>query len=93
MTRNFDKQKLKEFKEFKGGPKPELMEYYKEMNKLLRAVREAIAKRHKQTVPEIAEATGYPPHKVYFAINALRKYEHLEMIDKSGDYPKFAFKE
>ncbi len=93
MTKNYDKQKLKEFKEMKGGPSPELIEWHKATSKLLRTVREAIAKKNKQTVPEIAKETRYPQHRVFFAINALRKYEGLQIVDKSGAYPKFAFKE
>ena len=93
MTKNFDKESLKQFKEYKGGPSEELMTHYKYTNKLVRAVRDAIKKQGLQTVPEIAKATGYPTHEVYFAINALRKYEDLEIVDKSEEYPKFAFKE
>ena len=95
MTKNFDKEALKAFKEYKGGPKPELMEYYKYTNRLLKAVREAIKKQGKKTVPEIIEVLGseYKPYEIYFAVTALRRYEGLEMIDRSGEYPVFAFKE
>lgn len=45
-----------------------------------------------KTVPEIAEAVGYPSHEVMFWVMGLRKYGHLaETKEVTGEgYHKYA---
>jgi predicted Rossmann fold nucleotide-binding protein DprA/Smf involved in DNA uptake len=81
--RNFLRQ-LKDVKAERGERK-DLAELRKEQNAHERAILAAIAAEPK-TVPEIAEETGLDPLRVFWMINALRKYNKAETIAKSGDY-------
>ncbi|MHA1224024.1 MAG: hypothetical protein ACTSSG_00020 [Candidatus Heimdallarchaeaceae archaeon] len=84
------REALKVLRERMGGPNKEVSQQVKSNNNLAKQVTEAI-KGGLHTVPEIAEKIGYPTDKVLWMVNALRKYNGLELIDKRGEYPKYDF--
>ncbi len=92
MPEPYYKSALAEFKKRKGPASQELRDHNRKTSAMIKAVRKSL-ESGKQTVPEIAEDTEYKTHEVFFAINALRKYEGLLIINKREDYPQYAFEE
>ena len=43
-----------------------------------------------ETIPDIAEASGLPAEQVLWHITAMRKYELVVEIGKSGEYYRYA---
>ncbi|MBN8216355.1 MAG: hypothetical protein J0L75_06910 [Spirochaetes bacterium] len=78
------KAKLKIAKE-RHGVSPELLARVKETNRIHRAILEAVATEAK-SVPDIAAATSLPSEVVFWNVNALRKYNKLVDVKKSGDF-------
>ena len=93
MTKTlYYKESLKNLKNSFGGASETQLAKYKKMNLTMKVVRKSIEDGN-QTVPEISEVTGIPSYEVLFAINALRRWFGLQIINKSGDYPEYQFKE
>jgi len=77
------KEKLKRAKELRGA-NPELQARQKENNRIQRAILEAALEPI--SVPELAEKTSIAIDIVFWHVNALRKYDKMVDVKKSGDY-------
>lgn len=93
MTKNDFKEALKDMRAHYGGASPELMELYKYNSKLIKATKKAIEELGTVTTPEVAEKTGFSTDDTFFAINALRRYYGLHLVNKRGEYPQYSYGE
>lgn len=78
------KAKLKLAKE-RHGVSADLLAQVKETNRVQRAILEAIATEAKN-VPDIAAATALPTDVVFWQVNAMRKYNKVVDVKKSGEF-------
>jgi hypothetical protein len=79
------RQRLKQAKERRGAVPAALLDLIKENNRAQKAILETLAEGP-LSVPEIAEKTALPSETVFWQINALRKYNKIHDVKKSGDY-------
>jgi predicted transcriptional regulator len=79
------KQRLKLARERRGAAPAALLELIKENNRAQKAILDAL-EQGPLSVPEIAEKTSLPSETVFWQINALRKYNKIHDVKKSGDY-------
>ena len=77
------KENLKRAREQRGVP-PELLARQKENNRIQRAILEAAIEP--SSVPDLAQKTSIPVEVVFWHVNALRKYDKMVDVKKSGDY-------
>jgi hypothetical protein len=77
------KERLKRAREVRGVP-AELLARQKENMRIQRAILEAALEPI--SVPDVAEKTGIPVNIVFWHVNALRKYDKMVDVKKSGDY-------
>jgi len=90
MTNSYYKDALKQFKK-RYPATQELKNHHKSMTVLLRKVKKAV-EEGLSTVPEIAESIEERPHRVVFAINALRRWQGVEITNKRGEFPQYGVK-
>jgi hypothetical protein len=77
------KRSLKLAKERRPVPAA-LQEHLKETRRIHKSILDAAAEP--VNVPDLAEKTGMPSAVVFWHVNALRKYDKLVDVKKSGDY-------
>jgi len=63
----------------------------KEQKQIIKAIRAQL--QQPKTVPEIAEATGIPSHKVLWYVSALKKYGEVKEAEKDGGYFRYCSSE
>jgi predicted Rossmann fold nucleotide-binding protein DprA/Smf involved in DNA uptake len=85
------KEKLKRAKEKRGPIPPALLEHMRETNKVQKAILDALGEEAK-TVPDLSAATGLPEDVVFWQVNAMRKYNKIHDVKKSGEYFLYAKK-
>lgn len=85
------KEKLKRAKEKRGAVSPALLEHLRETNKVQKAILDALGEESK-SVPDLAAATGISEDVVFWHVNALRKYNKIHDVKKSGEYFLYAKK-
>jgi hypothetical protein len=90
-TSEATKQKLKQAKEKRGPVRKEVLEGMKESNRIQKAILESLGTEAK-TIPEIADATNIAAADIFWHVNALRKYNKIHDVKKSGDYFTYAKK-
>ena len=82
---------LKQLKEERGPLDPELLARNKYRTKMVRAVSKTIAEHKVETVPEMQEKLPeYTSREIFLSVMYLMKYGGLKLINKRGDYPKYA---
>jgi hypothetical protein len=77
------KHKLKLAKERRPVPSS-LQDHLKETRRIHKAILDVAAEPI--SVPDMAEKTGIPTAVVFWHVNALRKYDKLVDVKKSGEY-------
>ena len=94
MTKKYYLQDLKRLKEERGEVNDELMKSYKYNKQLIDTVRDEIKKNSGPTsVDDLSQNIDYPKNEIFFAIMALRMYNQLQIVNKRGEFPTFAFEE
>ena len=71
---------------------PETVERIQGLLKEQKAVRRQITQQLRngpKIVPEIAEATGIPPHVVLWHITAMKKYGVIAEVGRCGEYYQY----
>jgi hypothetical protein len=87
-----EKTPLTILRERRGGMSDELKEYFKEQQRIRKALREAL-KGGAKSVPEIAAACSLDKQSTLWHLMALRRYgEVVEASEKNG-YPLYTLKE
>lgn len=72
------------------GPVPDWLRlHHKEIIQTNKAVRAELERIGPATVPQVAEATGLAPQKVFWTIAAMRKYGQVREAGENGDYPLY----
>jgi biotin operon repressor len=77
------KEKLKRARELRGVS-PELLARQKENIRIQKAILEGALEPI--SVPDLAQNTGISSEIVFWHVNALRKYDKMVDVKKSGDY-------
>jgi len=85
------KEKLKRAKEKRGPVPSTLLEHIRDTNKVQKAILDALGDESK-TVPDLATATGIAEEVVFWNVNAMRKYNKIRDIKKSGEFFLYAKK-
>ncbi len=94
------KEKLKQAKATRGSVPKELLEKMRESNRIQKAILDTLPKFElvgsggieAKTIPQIASATQISEHEIFWHVNALRKYNKIHDVKKSGDYFTYAKK-
>jgi predicted transcriptional regulator len=87
-----DKRPIDILRERHGGMTKELQEYFKEQNRVRKALSEAL-KKGPRTVPELAREISLPAERVMWQLMAMKKYGSVVEAGDSGDYVAYAYKE
>ena len=85
------KRPIDVLKESIGGVSRELLDRYKEQNRIVKMIRRALGPGPK-TVPEVTEELKLPGDVVFWYIMAMRKYGEVVDAGESGDYVLYALK-
>jgi hypothetical protein len=94
QTENVIKEKtpLAILRERRGGMSDDLKEYFKEQQRIRKAIREAL-KGGAKSVPELAKLISLEKSKTLWHVMAMRRYgEVIEATERNG-YPLYALKE
>ena len=83
-----DKAAMKALREERKDSVEAARKRMKEINKLMKQIREQLADGGK-TVPEIAEATGLPPAKVLWGVATMRKFGTIVEGEEDGEYFRY----
>jgi len=87
-----EKTPLAILRERRGGMSDELKEYFKEQQRIRKALREAL-KGGAKSVPELAEACSLGKPVTLWHVMAMRRYGELfESAERNG-YPLYSLKE
>jgi hypothetical protein len=87
-----EKTPLAILRERRGGMSEELKEYFKEQQRIRKALREAL-KGEAKSVPEIAAVCSLDKQATLWHLMAMRRYgEVVEAAEQNG-YPLYALKE
>jgi len=86
-----EKRPIDILKESVGGVSKELLERYKNQNRVLKAIRGAL-KSGPKTVPDLAEELKLSTNTIFWYLMALRKYGEVEDIEERGSYIAYALK-
>ncbi len=87
-----EKTPLAILRERRGGMSDELKEYFKEQQRILKALREALRGGPK-TVPELAGQCGLEKPVTLWHVMAMRRYGEVVETAERNDYPLYALKE
>lgn len=87
-----EKRPIDILRERHGGMTKELQEYFKEQNKVRKALSEAL-KKGPRTVPELARDTSLPSERVMWQLMAMKKYGSVVEAGETDDYVVYAYKE
>lgn len=87
LKRNW-REELKVFRERMGGVTQERKDWQKEQRDYAKAIATALEKGPR-TVPEIAQASGLPSHKILWHVMAMKKYGKIAEADRAGDYYRY----
>ncbi len=89
MSKEADKQALKDLREQRRASTSRAREMIKTQNQAIKKIKAQIAEEGK-TAPEIAQAVGMPASQVLWYLMALKKYGQVAEGEKDGDYFKYA---
>jgi hypothetical protein len=87
-----EKTPLTLLRERRGGMSDELKEYFKEQQRIRKALREAL-KWGAKSVPEIAAACGLDKQATLWHLMAMRRYGEVVEASEQNNYPLYALKE
>lgn len=87
-----EKTPLTLLRERRGGMSDELKEYFKEQQRIRKALREAL-KGGAKSVPEIAAACSLDKQATLWHVMAMRRYGELVEAAEQNGYPLYALKE
>ena len=79
-------------RERRGGMSDELKEYFKEQQRIRKALREAL-KGSAKSVPELAAACDLEKQATLWHVMAMRRYGEVVEADEQNGYPLYALKE
>jgi hypothetical protein len=79
-------------RERKGGMSEELKEYFKEQQRVRKALCEALRGGAK-TVPEVAQACSIDKQAALWHLMAMRRYGEVVEVSEKNGYPLYALKE
>lgn len=85
------REELKVFRERMGGVTQERKDWQKEQRDYAKAISAALEKGPR-TVPEIAQASGLPSHKILWHVMAMKKYGKIAEADRAGDYYRYVLR-
>jgi hypothetical protein len=80
-----DKKPIDLLKERYGPPSRELLDFTRETARVQSAILKALAGGG-LTVPQLAEATQLPADRIFWHVNALKKYGKVKAGDKEEGY-------
>jgi predicted RNA binding protein with dsRBD fold (UPF0201 family) len=87
-----EKTSLTLLRERRGGMSDELKEYFKEQQRIRKALREAL-KGGAKSVPEIAAACSLDKQATLWHLMAMRRYGEVVEASEQNNYPLYALKE
>ncbi len=87
-----EKTPLAILRERRGGMSDELKEYFKEQQRIRKALRESL-KGGPKSVPELASACSIAKAKTLWHVMAMRRYGEVFEASERNGYPLYALKE